>query len=266
MYLLAKHAPERWASTIYLTVALSCVIFCNVYIVSKQASIVGETPPAPDAETLLLILERFFVLPGPFSGDDSLMFYPILPWLPLCLTGCAVGPIFGADAMKAHQYSLYGGLSLLLIFILLRFLGGTVGNYRGWPRGTGSEEGRELNPLMAFFNVCKYPPSLAYDCITMAVNLTLLHLLSKWEDAETSTLARPWLAFGRTPLLFYIIHFYVLSLIGVVIRHTTGQEGIILPYVVLVWSCLLLPIMFILCERYATFKASQPVTSLWRFL
>ena len=83
---------------------------------------------------------------------------------------------------------------------------------------------------------------------------------------EQSTFARPWLAFGRTPLFFYVIHFYVMALLGVALRHITGVAGVALPLVAIGWLCVLLPIMFVLCERYAVFKARQDESSLWRFL
>lgn len=193
---LSESVSVSTLSLLYSVVAVICVVFCNIYIVSRQSSPVGITPAAPDAMSFSTGLERFMVLPGTFDGDDSLNFYPVLPWWPLCLTGATVAPWFRNDPEKAHQNSLYAGCGLLVVFILLRLVGGPVGNYRGSPRGVG--EGEDINALMSFFNVCKYPPSLAYDCITMGCNLILLHLLSCWKEAETATFARPWLAFGRT--------------------------------------------------------------------
>ena len=150
-----------------------------------------------------------------------------------------------------------------------------MGNFRGYPRGHS-----EGNDAMAFFNgalaylyygclvvwcavVCKYPPSLAYSCITLGTDLLLLALLATWKSG--TVFQRPLLAFGRTPLCFYIIHFFVIELFGLLIRHAINKSGIELPWVIVVWLCLLL-IMFPICEKYGQFKRSQSEFSLWRFL
>ncbi|CAF1112440.1 unnamed protein product [Didymodactylos carnosus] len=51
----------------------------------------------------------------------------------------------------------------LVIFGLIRSIGGTIGNYRGWSRGE-----RVDSFMLAFLDVCKYPPSFAYATMTLS--------------------------------------------------------------------------------------------------
>merc|ERR1711871_1339452 len=107
-------------SAVYLTVAVICIVVCNVYIVMHQSHPVGTTQPSPSANTFSSLLERFILLPGPFGDGESLNFYPFLPWWPLCLVGCAAAPWFGSSAEKAHRGALYMGSTLLCVFMALR--------------------------------------------------------------------------------------------------------------------------------------------------
>ena len=61
----------------------------------------------------------------------------------------------------------------------MRGLGGPVGNLRGWPRNDGSHH--EASLLWQLLRLCRYPPSVAFMALTMALNLLIL-----WGFAETS--------------------------------------------------------------------------------
>ncbi len=62
--------------------------------------------------------------------------------------------------------------------------------------------------LLSFLRVSKYPPSLLFLLITLGPALIALSVL----DRMTVGLRNPLLVFGRVPLFYYIVHWYVLHL------------------------------------------------------
>eukprot|EP00937_MAST-01D_sp_MAST-1D-sp2_P001871 g1871.t1 len=259
--------------------------------------------PARDAADLLL---RFALVPGygiaPRMGPVA---YPLVPWCSLTLFGVAAGAEFRAAPARAHERSRTHGALLLALFLLLRGVGGSVGNLRGWPRGDGyGVDGAwaGVPSLIEFFNVCKYPPSPAYCALTLGVDLLLLwffwraqHFLeggatdSPPAGAEKGAVAsavaggcecgrlapraacrwralalRVLLTFGRVPLFFYVLHFWVYAAVRVVFG-LCGLDGVPLAAVFPLYAAVL-ALLFFACRRYGAFKQRTPPESLWRFL
>lgn len=71
------------------------------------------------------------------------------------------------------------------------------------------------------------------------------------------------MVYGRTPLFFYVLHFWMLGGIAAILHVWT--PGLFLGYVPLIWFGLVL-VLFFACRAYGTFKNSTPQESLWRFL
>ena len=144
---------------------------------------------------------------------------------------------------------------------------------------------------MRFFDVVKYPPSIAYASLTLGLDflaISLCQLLDRaankrgwrwrwtpWASKQAdSRLAAdgvaevgqsfswgfwyPFLALGRSPLFFYLMHLWVLGLVGSCFR---GGSPFWVVY--LAWP-LVVAALVPLCDRYSEFKQSKPVTSLWR--
>ena len=104
-----------------------------------------------------------------------------------------------ASVADAHALMGRMGAAFLALFVLVRSLGGPVGNLRGWPRGE-HDEGAALE----WFMLCKYPPDLAFASATLGVDLALIWALDRVQDPESKRWCAPLLAFGRTPLFFYV--------------------------------------------------------------
>ena len=79
--------------------------------------------------------------------------------------------------------------------------------------------------------------------------------------ATTAGAWRPLLAFGRSPLFFYIAHLYLFATIGLVL----GPLGIGIPLMLPLWL-LGLVALYPMCRGYDGFKSSRPPESLWRLL
>lgn len=193
---------------------------------------------------------------------------------------------------------------------------GRYGNLRGWPIGEGGNSTAAKS--IAFFNVCKYPPSLAYALITLGVVQLLLVGLRKMAAAAQATqvesaaagadnmklASRGWLSpghpsspaqgkvqpqsicrffsvlrarvlavllvYGRSPLMFYITHFFFIEIASLCIYAAQGSpanhKGVPIWGSLLLWLFVVLPLEFLVTCRYGRFKGTTSPNSLWRLL
>ena len=76
---------------------------------------------------------------------------------------------------------------------------------------------------------------------------------------------RALLVFGRVPLFFYVLHFWVYAGVRLLMATCLGVDGVPLPAVLPLYLAALV-LLFFACRRYGAFKSSTPPESLWRFL
>jgi uncharacterized membrane protein len=298
---------------------LGLFLFALFFAVSNVAIVLAQGADPTDttggfpkylapADTFGKVLARFLLYPGLGPKAWTAIVYPVVPWIGVACLGQGAGFMYIQKHLRASEGAVprYRMLQMagafLGLFLLVRGLGGKVGNYRGWPRHDTGASG-----FMEFFIVCKYPPDLAYALITLAVDFLLIFLFSQplfanveapppaapssssagavadaVADADTDAAsdpylvcarsghwehpAKPLLVFGRTPLFFYTCHFFVIGLLEAVCRlpdPPTGKWR--LEAVLLVWA-MVISIMYFACKRYGEFKAKTSVDSLWRLL
>jgi len=130
------------------------------------------------------------------------VFYAILPWTGIMFMGYSTGIWFtkGFPALKRKNYLLISGLSLIVIFIILR-----ATNLYGDP-SPRKDYPTLMQDLLSLFNASKYPPSLSYFCMTIGPALILLALLEKTKNKVSTVIAN----YGSVPFFYYILHFYLL--------------------------------------------------------
>lgn len=129
--------------------------------------------------------------------------YTILPWLGIMLLGYCVGPWFQLDAQKRKSYLLSSALLLVVIFIALRLMN-VYGDLQPW---SVQDRGMEWT-ILSFFNVTKYPASMLFICLMLAVTAFLLAALENRRGWWSGIL----LTFGQVPFFFFILHFFLLSI------------------------------------------------------
>lgn len=178
--------------------------------------------------------------------------YPVIPWLGVALLGMAFGRKMARDPQQAYRLAFLLGTGALGLFLIVRSVGGPIGDFHP-PAGPG---------WIAFLNLTKYPPSVAFLLATLGIALLLLGLLSFLSRREErfKRLGKPLLVFGRTALFFYVVHLYVYGLIGLAF-----PDGSPFGLMYMVWLCGLV-LFYFLCSGYARFKARQAPDSLWRML
>ena len=134
--------------------------------------------------------------------------YPLLPWIGVIALGYAAGPWFASTASAtARRSKLWlSGLGLLGGFVLLRLLNG----YGEKPWSVGATD---VQTVMSFFNITKYPPSLLFISLTLGLGLLLLIALERWQERAW---LKPLVIFGAAPMFFYLLHLYVLKLLNLI--------------------------------------------------
>ncbi|GAB3056503.1 DUF1624 domain-containing protein [Stenotrophomonas tumulicola] len=129
--------------------------------------------------------------------------YPLLPWVGVILLGYLMGPWFarGRAATQRQRWLLLAGLGALGGFMLLRAL--NVYGDAPWQL-----QATALRTLMSLLNITKYPPSLLFLLATLGVGLLLLRL---YEAPAVAVALDPLARIGAAPMLFYLLHLYVLK-------------------------------------------------------
>jgi uncharacterized membrane protein len=204
----------------------------------------------------------------PLGGGHSLfIFYPFLSWTGLMLLGYCCGKLFtGMEAVKRNKVLLLTGISAIVFFIALR-LTNVYGDPRPW-----KEQATGLKTFFAFMNVQKYPPSLLFLCATVGPGLIFLALV-KNTQARIAKIAS---IYGRVPLFFFLVHFYVLHIAsviayllrghsvaegmkgaaGVPFKFATPGEGSSLGIVYLIWVAVIVA-LYPVCKWYDRYKTNH---------
>jgi len=193
--------------------------------------------------------------------------YAFLPWTGIMLLGYGFGKFFTSayDEVKRRKTLLLLGCSVILLFFILRFV-----NVYGDPLPWSKQPRGAVYTVMSFFNVNKYPPSLLFICMTLGPAIILLSLLERIRNRFTSIMN----VYGRVPMLYYMIHFFVIHTIVVIVFYATGHNssqivgkgniflfrpsdlGFGLPGVYIIWLFVVI-VLFPVCKRYDRYKSTH---------
>jgi uncharacterized membrane protein len=195
-------------------------------------------------------------VPGAIAGGYLL--YPLIPWLGVMALGFAMGTLFDFEPERRRRMLLILGSSAIAGFVLLRLLNGY-----GDPQPWSVQESFGFT-LLSFLDVAKYPPSLAYVLMTLGPALLLLAVLERARGRFADILE----TFGRVPLFFYVLHFFLAHLAAGVVAMAMGfgttvltgsflefpkEWGVGLPAVYVAWL-LVIATLYPACRWYAALK------------
>lgn len=125
--------------------------------------------------------------------------YSFVPWMFVMSAGFCFGSILEREPAVRQRWMLWIGSSLTAAFVVIRALN-IYGDPSPWTGG-----------LLSFLRCTKYPPSLDFLLMTLGPALLFLTWLDQIKIAKTN----PAIVFGRTPLFYFIGHFYVAHLVAV---------------------------------------------------
>jgi uncharacterized membrane protein len=195
--------------------------------------------------------------------------YPFLPWLGIMALGYGFGAIWRSGHRRRAITAALGLLAVAL-FVTLRW-SGMYGNPQPWSR-----QAEGWATALAFLDCSKYPPSLTYVLMTLGPGLLVLALA----DRPLGAVGRVFVAFGRVPLFFYLLHvplIHLAALGAAYVRHGhaafllthpqlggnsefPANYGYGLPGVYLA-TVVVLMILYPLCYWYGELKRKHP--SIW---
>lgn len=224
---------------------------------------------------LVKAISPLFV-PSIFPLSEHLTFfigYPLIPWLGILLLGFGLGRIFELESGIRRKKLLQYGLTALIGFVIIRTI-----NLYGDPLPWAKQESL-TKTILSFLNTSKYPPSFLYSLMT----LSGLWLFMGFAQGLHQTISKFLLVFGKVPLFFYIIHWYLIHPIMFGMLFSQGYQWKDLPFgnfqfgrpasesgwplsiVYLVWV-LVIVIMYPLCKWYSNYKMNHPEKTYLRFL
>jgi len=176
--------------------------------------------------------------------------YPLIPWLGVTLLGMAYGVYWAADSDRCYRQTLWGGLALIGLFVLMRMMPDGIWNLRQATDGT----------FFGFMQATKYPPSLSWLALTLGANAIILWLFWKGESL-VSGMGKVLLDYGRSPLFFYVLHLHLYGTMSLFVfnKHTEIASA------AAVWWLVGLAILWPACRYYGRFKGSTHPDSVWRF-
>ena len=202
-------------------------------------------------------------------GKDHLFLivYAFLPWLGVMMLGYCFGKLYGhtIDPLWRRKRLLLLGSSLVLLFIILRLLKGY-----GDPVPMSQQPRGSVFTFLSFLNVNKYPPSLAFLSITIGAAMIVLALLENVQSKVTGFFR----TYGRVPMFYYILHFYIIHTIAIIVFFAEGFStneivtkdnpflfkppgfGFGLPGVYAVWLVVFL-VLYPLCKKYDRYKSTH---------
>jgi uncharacterized membrane protein len=199
------------------------------------------------------------------------MSYPPIPWLAIMLLGFGFGRLFLDKNNKA--IFLKYGLIFLVLFVILRVID-IYGDPAHW-----SLQKSLVYTLLSFFNVSKYPPSPLYVFVTLGI----IFLKMWWAEGRTNKLIDIMKVYGKVPLFYYLIHWYIVHLTMFVIVFAKGYKvsdlvfgpfkfgrpetggGVSLLYVYLIWLAIV-ALMYPLCKWYGAYKEANKSKAWLRYL
>jgi uncharacterized membrane protein len=135
----------------------------------------------------------------PLAGWVFVVGYPLIPWFAVMSAGFCFGAIYRREvAMKI-------GLALTIAFVVIR-----TANIYGDPV-PWSVQSSGVFTALSFLRCLKYPPSLDFLLMTLGPALMFL----AWLDRRRLSVTNPLIVFGRVPLFYFVVHFYVVHIVAI---------------------------------------------------
>jgi uncharacterized membrane protein len=169
--------------------------------------------------------------------------------------------VYAWDAERRRRLLVRLGLGMAAGFVLLR-LTNLYGNPFPW-----SVQKNAVLTVLSFVNTQKYPPSLLFVLMTLGPALVVL----AWaETARRGPVGRALVTFGRVPLFYYLLQWFVAHSLGLLFSLAAGKPtshlfglpgftpaepgaGFGLGVVYLAWATGLV-ILYPLCRWFAAVK------------
>ena len=138
--------------------------------------------------------------PGAFKVDGFIVAvgYPLLPLVATMAAGYCAGHLFQMEPSPRQRILLRLGTAMIVLFALMRAI-----NIYGDPSRWAVQKSGVMTAL-SYLNCTKYPASADFLLMTLGPALILLAWLDRVKVSESN----PLLPYGRTPLFYFVVHFF----------------------------------------------------------
>jgi uncharacterized membrane protein len=138
------------------------------------------------------------------AGRTVIAPYTLVPWFAVMALGFCMGPLFEIDANRRRHVLIRIGLGATVAFVIIRAIN-LDGDPAPWSQAL------PLRTLLSFLNTTKYPPSLSFLLMTLGPALILL----AWLEGKSLSRSNPLIVFGRVPLFYFVLHFFLAHALAV---------------------------------------------------
>ena len=171
----------------------------------------------PDVgNALWMIFHQMGVLLFTETGPGAFVAYPLIPWIGVMAAGWAFGIIYTWESERRRKYLYAVGIAATLLFVVLRF-----SNLYGDPSPWSSQSTPAFT-ILSFLNTTKYPPSLLFLLMTLGPSLIVLAATDG--ISGRAIWQRIAITFGRVPMFFYILQWFVAHGAGIVLTLLSGRS------------------------------------------
>jgi uncharacterized membrane protein len=207
------YLPIRWIAVF----ATAMIFLHNLLDRFQVTGWQGPGSPVPSfAGKLFMILHQPGSFPILWFFPSPVVFvaYPLIPWVGVMAGGFAFGALYRMDSWRRRRILLRMGIASIALFIALRAL-----NVYGDPVRWSSQR-TVTYTVLSFLNITKYPPSLLYLLATLGPAFIFLALV---EGRRRGLIGNALVTFGRVPLFYYILQWYVAHGFAVLLGLVAGQ-------------------------------------------
>ena len=141
-----------------------------------------------------------------FAGWTVIAPYTLVPWFAVMTLGFCMGPLFERSPDDRRRWLLRTGWAAIIAFIVVRALN-VYGDPAPW-----AAQALPPRTLLSFLNTTKYPPSLSFLLMTLGPALLAL----AWLERRELSRSNPLIVFGRVPLFYFVLHFFLAHAAAVV--------------------------------------------------
>lgn len=132
--------------------------------------------------------------------------YPLVPWIGVTALGFSLGQVYNWSSPDRRTFFLRTGVGLMIAFLIMRGFNG-YGDPSKW-----SVQSTITMTAVSFLNTSKYPPSLLFLLMTLGPVMLLLRAF----ESGTPSFLKPALVFGRVPMFYFMLHFFLIHLLAVI--------------------------------------------------
>jgi uncharacterized membrane protein len=183
-----------------------------------------DTPVPSFGAKLWMLLHQpftFFPVVG-FPSPIVAVIYNIIPWVGVMAAGYAFGSVYRKDTGSRRRWLLWMGLITTFLFVLVRAID-VYGDQAHWHKQKNA-----LFTVLSFLNTTKYPPSLQFLLMTLGPAILLLWCFefmgdAGWAGTWWARFKNVFVTFGRVPLFFYLLQWYVSHSMAVALGWIAGQ-------------------------------------------